>query len=44
MANKKMPIGLFVQGIGEAYERGDGYIMGATGQNPRKWKVDSWWF
>lgn len=44
MSDKKMPIGLFVQGIGEAFERGDGYIMGATGQNPRKWKVDSWWF
>ena len=44
MAIKKMPIGLFVQQIGEAYERGDGYIMGATGQNPRKWKTNSHWF
>ena len=41
---KKMPISLFVKGIGEACERGDGYIMGATGQNPRRWKEDSWWF
>ena len=41
---KKMPIGQFVQQIGAAYDRKDGYIMGATGQNPRKWKVDSWWF
>ena len=41
---KKMPIDLFVRQIGEAYERGDGYIMGATGQNPRRWKKDSWWF
>ena len=36
MATKKMPIGLFVKGIGEAYARGDGYIMGATGQDPKK--------
>lgn len=41
---KKMPIGLFVQQIGEAWERKDGYIMGATGQNPRNWKKNSWWF
>lgn len=44
MATKKMPIGAFVQGIGAAYDRKDGYIMGATGQNPRRWKVDSRWF
>ena len=44
MADRKMPIGLFVQQIGEALARGDGYIMGATGQNPRRWKKDSWWF
>ena len=41
---KKMPAGLFVQQLGEAWERKDGYIMGATGQNPRRWKQDSWWF
>gem|GEM_PF-1179262 len=44
MARKRMPIDLFVEGIGAAYERGDGFIMGATGQNPRKWKADSHWF
>ena len=44
MASRKMPIGLFVKEIGEAFERGDGYIMGATGQNPRRWKADSHWF
>ena len=44
MANVRMPISSFVQQIGEAWERGDGYIMGATGQNPRRWKKDSWWF
>lgn len=44
MATKKMPIALFVQQLGEAYDRRDGYIMGATGQNPRNWKTTSWWF
>ena len=44
MAIKKMPIGLFVQQLAEALRRKDGYIMGATGQNPRRWKKDSWWF
>ena len=44
MAVKQMPIELFVKGLGEAFDRGDGYIMGATGQNPRRWKVDSHWF
>ena len=41
---KKMPINLFVRQIGEAYERGDGYIMGATGQDPKSWPVNSHWF
>lgn len=27
-----------------AYERHDGYIMGATGQDPKKWAETSWWF
>jgi len=44
MAIQKMPIDQFVRQLGEAWERKDGYIMGATGQNPRKWKADSWWF
>ena len=44
MAIRKMPVGQFVQQLGEALSRKDGYIMGATGQNPRRWKVDSWWF
>ena len=44
MANQKMPIGLFVEQITAACDRKDGYIMGATGQNPRRWKVDSHWF
>ena len=44
MAIVRMPIGLFVKQLGEALNRHDGYIMGATGQNPRRWKTDSWWF
>ena len=41
---KRMPIDLFVEQLYAAYERKDGYIMGATGQNPKKWAVNSWWF
>lgn len=26
------------------YASGDGYIMGATGQNPQTWSKSSWWF
>lgn len=41
---KKMPIAKFVSELYAAYKRKDGYIMGATGQNPKKWGVNSWWF
>lgn len=41
---KKMPIGQFVNELYAAYKRKDGYIMAATGQNPKKWAVNSWWF
>lgn len=41
---KKMPIKQFVAELYAAYKRKDGYIMGATGQNPKKWGVNSWWF
>lgn len=44
MAIKKMPIGQFVAALKAAYDRKDGYIMGATGQNPKKWAANSWWF
>lgn len=44
MAIKRMPIELFVTQLGDALQRKDGYIMGATGQNPRRWKENSWWF
>ena len=41
---KKMPIGSFVSNLYQCYKRGDGYIMGSTGQNPKKWATNSWWF
>ena len=41
---ERMPINLFVEQLYAAYERHDGYIMGATGQNPKKWAANSWWF
>ena len=41
---QRVPISYFVQQLAAAYERGDGYIMGARGQDPRKWAKDSWWF
>lgn len=44
MAIKRMPIGLFVAGVKAAIARHDGYIMGAKGQNPKKWNKNSWWF
>lgn len=42
MAEKKMPINLFVQELEAALERKDGYIMGARGQDPKK--LNSWYF
>lgn len=44
MATKKMPAALFARELGETLDRRDGYIMGATGQDPRKWAADSHWF
>ncbi len=41
---KWMPAALFAKQLGEALARKDGYIMGATGQDPRSWPVDSHWF
>lgn len=40
----RMPIGTFVEGLRAALKRKDGYIMGATGQDPKKWSVTSWWY
>lgn len=44
MGITRMPAGVFVEGLIEAQKRGDGYIMGATGQDPKKWSKTSWWF
>lgn len=44
MAIKRMPIGLFVAGVKAAIARHDGYIMGAKGQDPKKWGVNNWYF
>ena len=44
MAIKKMPVGEFVAQLKAALNRKDGYIMGATGQDPKKWSKTSWWF
>lgn len=41
---KLMPIEKFVNELYAAYQREDGYIMGATGQDPKKWAANSWWF
>lgn len=41
---KKMPIAKFVAELEAALKRKDGYIMGAKGQNPKKWAKNSWWF
>lgn len=44
MAEKKVPTTYFVEQLEAAKDRKDGYIMCATGQNPRKWAESSWWF
>lgn len=44
MAIKRMPIGQFMAEVRAALKRKDGYIMGATGQDPKKWATNSWWF
>lgn len=44
MGNILVPAKDLVLDLNAAYNRKDGYIMGATGQNPRKWKETSWWF
>jgi len=41
---KRMPAALFAEQLGQALARRDGYIMGATGQDPAKWAADSHWF
>ena len=41
---KRVPISTFVEYMVWAYKNGCGYIMGAYGQNPKKWAANSWWF
>ena len=41
---QRMPVEAFVAALCAAYQRKDGYIMGATGQDPRDWPEDSHWF
>ena len=41
---KRVPVTQFVQQLAAALNRGDGYIMGARGQDPKKWAKNSWWF
>ena len=38
--SKLVPIAIFVDEIYAAYKRGDGYIMGSRGQNPRTGSLD----
>lgn len=40
----RMPINAFLDGLYAALKRGDGYIMGATGQDPKTWAKTSSWF
>jgi hypothetical protein len=44
MAIIKVPISRFVDYIQWCLEHKCGYIMGAYGQDPKKWAADSWWF
>ena len=40
----KIPVSKFVEFLNNRYIAKDGYIMGATGQDPKKWSENSWWF
>ncbi len=40
----KIPVNKFVEFLNNRCLAKDGYIMGATGQNPTKWATNSWWF
>ena len=40
----KLPITKFVEFLNNRQLAKDGYIMGATGQDPKKWSKTSWWF
>ena len=40
----KLSAAAFVEFLKERLAAGDGYIMGARGQDPKKWSKTSWWF
>lgn len=40
----KIPVSKFVEFLNNRCLAKDGYIMGATGQDPKKWSKNSWWF
>lgn len=40
----KIPVNKFVEFLNNRYLAKDGYIMGATGQDPKKWTKTSWWY
>lgn len=40
----KVSVNKFVEFLTNRCLAKDGYIMGATGQNPKKWSENSWWF
>lgn len=44
MAIIKVPVSKFVAYMQWCLENKCGYIMGAYGQDPKKWLPDSWWF
>lgn len=44
MAIKRIPIEYFMKELVAAEARDDGYIMGAKGQDPKKWSKNSWYF
>ena len=43
MAIVRVPITKFVAYMQSCLENKCGYIMGAYGQDPKKWAKDSWW-
>lgn len=44
MEIRRMPIDQFVSELEAALIRKDGYIMGTTGQDPKKWPETSWFY
>lgn len=40
----KIEVSKFVEFLNNRCLAKDGYIMGATGQDPKKWAITSWWY